>query len=71
MRAKAPPAAIIVAVVILIVIVALLWYIFIGRKPAEPGTPGAAPATGPYDGTGAPPPPPSPPDGVPIAPGGR
>jgi hypothetical protein len=71
MRKEASPLAIIIAVVVLIAIVATLWYVFAGRKPKGPGVPGEAPATGPYDGSGAPPPPQPPPDGVPIAPGGR
>jgi hypothetical protein len=71
MRKEASPAAIIIAVVILIAIIAMLWYVFVGRKPETPGMPGVAPTSGPYDRAGAPPPPASPPDGVPVAPGGR
>lgn len=70
MRKEASPAAIIIAVVILIVIVATLWYVLVGRKPKTPGMPGVAPTSGPYDGSGAPPPQ-APPEGVPVAPGGR
>ncbi len=70
MRKEASPAAIIIAVVLLFAIVTTLWYVFVGRKQKGPEMPGVAPTTGPYDGTGAPPPQP-PPEGVPVAPSGR